>query len=251
MPMNYGGFQLYSSPENFGGFSSPLGVQSAFTPPVFNPSVFTQPAFTQSAFVQPAMQNSLNYDSFFRITPPTKTSGASSSSSSTSNKSDTKISSITKDCKEISYDEMLKCVCNVEGGYNPNDCGQASNKGVRQSTYDEYRRSKNLPKNDVKNITDEEVKDLYYTMYYKKSGVDKIKNPRLALYVFDTAVNMGVSAAKDLLSKCGNNPDKFKQLRLERYENIAKNNPEKRQYLSGWKNRVAKVEKFADNYAVA
>ena len=38
----------------------------------------------------------------------------------------------------------------------------------------------------------QEAEDIYYNNYYKASGADKIENPRLALYVFDTAVNMGL-----------------------------------------------------------
>ena len=55
---------------------------------------------------------------------------------------------------------------------------------------------KELPTRSVKYITDDEVKDIYYNNYYKASGADKLENPQLASYVFDTAVNMGVSIAK-------------------------------------------------------
>mgnify|MGYP002797970217 FL=1 len=55
---------------------------------------------------------------------------------------------------------------------------------------------KELPTRSVKYITDDEVKDIYYNNYYKASGADKLEKPQLASYVFDTAVNMGVSIAK-------------------------------------------------------
>ena len=45
------------------------------------------------------------------------------------------------------------------------------------------------------------MQDIYYKNYYKASGADKIDNPRLSMYVFDTAVNMGVSVAKELYKK--------------------------------------------------
>lgn len=144
------------------------------------------------------------------------------------------------------FDKMLTFVLSVEGGYTADDCGQAGNKGVRQATYDTYRTQKGLPKRNVKNITDDEVKDLYYTMFYKASGADKIQDARLALYVFDTAVNMGVAAAKKLLNECGNDADKFKNLRITKYESIAAANPQKARYLKSWKNRVAKAENYAN-----
>lgn len=149
------------------------------------------------------------------------------------------------------FDKMLKFVLQSEGGYTSNDCGQAGNKGVQQSTYDEYRRKNGLSKRSVKNITDEEVRDLYYTMFYKASGADKIKDSRLALYVFDTAVNMGVSAAKKLLEQSGNDADKFEELRLKRYESIASANPSKAKYLKGWKNRVANAQNYANQTFMA
>ena len=158
--------------------------------------------------------------------------------------------------KEISqvnnnFDKMLKFVLQSEGGYTSNDCGQAGNKGIQQSTYDEYRSKKGLTKQNVKNITDDEVRDIYYTMYYKASEADKIKDPRLALYVFDTAVNMGVSAAKKILKQSENDADKFEELRLKRYESIASTNPSKAKYLNGWKNRVENVQNYATQTFVA
>jgi hypothetical protein len=149
------------------------------------------------------------------------------------------------------FDKMLSFVLRSEGGYVANDGGQACNKGIQQKTYDSYRTKKGLSKQDVKNISDAEVKDIYYTMYYKASGADKIEDPKLALYVFDTAVNMGVSAAKKLLEKSGNDAEKFEEARINKYEAIARNNPNKSKYLTGWKNRVQNAENFADRELLA
>lgn len=149
------------------------------------------------------------------------------------------------------FDKMLDFVFQKEGGYTSNDCGEAGNYGVRQSTYDSYRTRKGLSKRDVKYITKEEARDLYYNDYYLASGADKIKDPRMALYVFDTAVNMGVSAAKELYRKSGDDLDKFENLRIARYESIANNQPNKAKYLRGWKNRVRDAENFANREFMA
>lgn len=149
------------------------------------------------------------------------------------------------------FDKMLKFVLDMEGGYVANDGGQACNKGIQQATYDSYRNKKGLSKQNVKNITDEEVKDIYYTMYYKASGADKIKDAKMALYVFDTAVNMGVSVAKKMYQESNGDLDKFENLRIARYENIVKKNSKKQKYLNGWKNRVAKAESYANKTFVA
>lgn len=151
----------------------------------------------------------------------------------------------------IDYEKMLEFVLKSEGGYLSNDCGEACNMGVRQSTYDTYRKNKGLGKKDVKNLTREEASDIYYSMYYIPSGADKIKDSRLALQVFDTAVNMGVGAAKKLLGQSGNDADKFEELRLARYESIAQNDSSKRKFLKGWKNRVKNLEDFADKNLTA
>ena len=149
------------------------------------------------------------------------------------------------------FDKMLDFVFQKEGGYTSNDCGEAGNYGVRQSTYDSYRTRKGVSKRDVKHITKEEARDLYYNDYYLASGADKIKDPRMALYVFDTAVNMGVSAAKELYRKSGDDLDKFENLRITRYESIANNQPNKAKYLRGWKNRVRDAENFANREFMA
>ncbi|MCQ2740432.1 MAG: hypothetical protein MJ237_09465 [bacterium] len=101
------------------------------------------------------------------------------------------------------YSQMLKFVLAREGGYsnNKDDLGGETNKGITHTTYDSYRRSKGLPTQSVKYITEDEMQEIYYNNYYKASGADKIDNPRLSMYVFDTAVNMGVSVAKDLYKK--------------------------------------------------
>ena len=101
------------------------------------------------------------------------------------------------------YPQMLKFVLAREGGYsnNKDDLGGETNKGITHTTYDSYRRSKGFPTQSVKYMTEDEMQDIYYKNYYKASGADKIDNPRLSMYVFDTAVNMGVSVAKELYKK--------------------------------------------------
>jgi hypothetical protein len=151
--------------------------------------------------------------------------------------------------KELDYEypKMLKFILAREGGYSnrATDKGGETNKGITHSTYDSYRRSKGLPKRSVKYITNEEVEDIYYNNYYKASGADKIENPRLALYVFDTAINMGVSVAKELERKSDGNLEKFEKLRRERYESYAKSDKTQMEYLKGWQNRVTHAKDFA------
>ena len=150
---------------------------------------------------------------------------------------------------DIYYPQMVKFVLAREGGYvnDPTDKGGETNKGITHATYDSYRRSKGLPKQSVKYMTDEEMHEIYYNNYYKASGADKIENPRLAMYVFDTAVNMGVSVAKDLYKKSNDDLDKFEQLRRNKYEAYVKSDPTQKKYIQGWNNRVTHVKDFSAN----
>lgn len=145
------------------------------------------------------------------------------------------------------YPQMLKFVLAREGGYsnNKDDLGGETNKGITHTTYDSYRRSKGLPTQSVKYMTEDEMQDIYYKNYYKASGADKIDNPRLSMYVFDTAVNMGVSVAKNLYKKSGDNLEKFEQLRRDKYNAYAEAKPSQKKWLQGWQNRVTHVKDFA------
>lgn len=151
--------------------------------------------------------------------------------------------------KELDYEypNMLKFVLAREGGYvnDKDDPGGETNKGITHTTYNSYRRSKGLPTRSVKYITTEELEDIYYHNYYKASGADKIENPQLALYVFDTAILHGVSDAKQMLKKSGGDLDKFEQLRREHYYKVVEEKPAKKKFLQGWLNRVDHLKDFA------
>lgn len=120
----------------------------------------------------------------------------------------------------------------------------AMNKnGVLQPTYDDYRtKEKHLPKRDVKNMTMQEMCEIYYSMFYVKGGASDIKDDRLALYVFDSDVNMGVGTGKILLQRSGGDPDKFEEERRKEYrrrKGFAKNG-------NGWYARIDKTRAYAD-----
>lgn len=88
----------------------------------------------------------------------------------------------------------LRKVLVHEGGYvnHPKDPGGATNKGVIQRTYDAWRRSKGLPTQSVRNITDAEVEAIYRRDYWNKVSGDQL--PRGVDYVtFDAGVNSGPS----------------------------------------------------------
>lgn len=102
------------------------------------------------------------------------------------------------------FEDDLKLILSFEGGYSndPYDSGGETNKGITATTYDNFRKSRNLPTQSVKLISDDEVSAIYYG-YYKDCGADRIAtiNPELATQLFDFAINAGSSQAVKTLQK--------------------------------------------------
>lgn len=96
----------------------------------------------------------------------------------------------------------LAAVLVHEGGYvdNPHDPGGATNKGITQNVYDNWRRSQGLGLRSVKSIQDTEVEAIYRHSYW-----DTINADGLILGVdyaaFDFAVNSGASRAAKFLQQ--------------------------------------------------
>lgn len=80
------------------------------------------------------------------------------------------------------------------------DPGGLTNFGVTQKTYDAYRTRMGLPLQSVRNITQEEVRSIYYHDYAKPVRFDEL--PAGIDYVmFDMAIHSGVSRAVKLLQR--------------------------------------------------
>ena len=143
------------------------------------------------------------------------------------------------------FDTALEFVLRSEGGYvdNPADSGGATNYGITQNVYNTYRKSHSKPIEDVKNITYIEVSDIYYNEYWIASGCSKLTN-KLAVVVFDTAVNMGVSRAQNFLKLSISNVDKYLALREGKYIEFAQDVPSQKIFLNGWLNRIKNLKLF-------
>lgn len=146
------------------------------------------------------------------------------------------------------YEGFLKP---TEGGYIASDgkSGAPANFGVNQAAN---------PDIDVSRLSPAQAKQIMHERYWKPSGADQISDPRLQAVHADTAVNMGVGAARQLLQQSGGDPARYLSLREARYREIG--GPD----LRGWLNRnnnlaryvgvtatgarpVASVAKSADN----
>lgn len=153
------------------------------------------------------------------------------------------------------FEKALEFLFPPEGGYvnNKHDRGGPTNMGITQSTFNSYRKRKDLPYKDVKNITREEAKAIYYDDYWKVSGADKISDPNMAVAMFDTAVLHGPGTAKIFYNQSNGDLNKFLEIRQKSYDKIVANDPEQKIFYNGWNNRVnnlrnsIKNNKFSDN----
>ncbi len=109
-------------------------------------------------------------------------------------------------------------VMNHEGGFVTNDGGKGpTNFGVNQESN---------PDIDVKNITQDQARNILQTRYADKIGAANM-SPALAAVAVDSAVNMGVDKTKTLLAQANGDPQKLIDLRRQEYQRLATNDPAK------------------------
>lgn len=105
------------------------------------------------------------------------------------------------------FPSALKQILIYEGGYvnHPADPGGATNKGVTQAVYNDWRKSRKQAIQSVKLISDAEVAAIYKQNYW-----DAVKGDSLAsgvdLATFDLAVNSGVGRASKMLQAAAGVP---------------------------------------------
>jgi lysozyme family protein len=94
------------------------------------------------------------------------------------------------------YPRSLTEVLKHEGGYvnDPLDPGGATNKGITQAIYDDWRADEGLVKRSVKYINDYEVGKIYKNQYWDACHCDGLPSG-VDYAVFDFAVNSGVKRA--------------------------------------------------------
>jgi lysozyme family protein len=159
------------------------------------------------------------------------------------------------------FDECLDFVLKWEGGYvhHPHDRGGATNKGITQAAYDDYRVGRGLGRQPVSGLSRVERDDIYRTRYWSAVRGDDLPAP-LDLVVFDSAVNAGpaqaikwlqraVGAAVDgkigpvtlAAVKAADPKQAAMQVidqRLDFYEYLAQRDKKQAVFLAGWTNRV-------------
>lgn len=167
------------------------------------------------------------------------------------------------------FDECLKFVLEREGGFcdHPSDRGGATNKGVTQDVFDQYRAAHGWPLQPVKFILPDEIAAIYKSRYWDVCICDRLPKP-LDLVVFDGAVNHGPKqSAKFMQRAVGADDDGFvgqktinaviadvksgmletvcKHIIAQReffYDQLVKTDPTQAVFRKGWQNRLNELK---------
>lgn len=166
------------------------------------------------------------------------------------------------------FERALKLTLGFEGGLSndPDDRGKLTNFGVTQAAYDRFRRLNALSARSVTSITAPEVSALYRTEYWIPAHCPDLPE-RLALCVFDAAVNHGPGQAIRLLQDAlGLTIDgifglrtraavedvdeptviaRYLDARQAFYDAIVSHDPTQSKFAHGWSNRVNALRDLA------
>ena len=94
------------------------------------------------------------------------------------------------------FDDIIEVVLHNEGGYvnDPKDPGGANNFGIAKRSH---------PDVDIKNLTKEDAKRIYYQDYWMKNRVPQLPDELKHIY-FDMCVNQGRGRAVKILQQAAN-----------------------------------------------
>lgn len=101
----------------------------------------------------------------------------------------------------MSFETALPLILLYEGGYvhDKDDPGGATNYGITQAVYDDFRDENEQAPRPVRVITMDEVRAIYERNYWRLCGAPTLMaadRPKLATIAFDWAVNAGVERAR-------------------------------------------------------
>ena len=105
------------------------------------------------------------------------------------------------------FDKAFGIVIGEEGGYtwNKDDPGGETNWGITAVTLSTAIAKKLIPNTTVKNLTQEQAKIIYKSLYWDVVHGDELPEP-LCVYMFDCAVNQGYEPAIKMLQRALNVP---------------------------------------------
>ena len=156
------------------------------------------------------------------------------------------------------FDDIIDIVIKHEGGYvnDPKDLGGETKYGITKRFY---------PDVDIKNLTVEEAKQIYYDDYWVNNKVPQMPDNLKHIY-FDMCINQGKGTAVKVLQRAVNSKggdlkvdgglgpmtieaiNKFKPCdnrtrcyRLKHYYDLVNKKPEQEKFLFGWFRRALEV----------
>lgn len=172
----------------------------------------------------------------------------------------------------MTFKEALVFTLKWEGGISnhPKDTGGLTNMGILQTEYTAWLAEKGRPNKSVRDITRQEMEQIYTEYYWKPIRAQYVTDP-LAQVLFDTAVNLGVGGCTRRLQialgvkatgqwtqDISDRIHKVDQLKValeicrlriaKRYERIRKRDDQK-VFLKGWLNRDYALIKEAKRLA--
>lgn len=133
-----------------------------------------------------------------------------------------------------SFDKAFKITIGLEGNYSndPDDPGGETKFGIAKRYH---------PNIDIKNLSLEQAKDIYYTEYWLPSGCDNVPFP-MDICLFDSAVNpqndpkMPGGGNQEILNMKPENWQEYMIFRMQRYKRCSK-----AKYVDGHINRVLQL----------
>ena len=169
---------------------------------------------------------------------------------------------------DSTFEKSFLFVLKWEGGYvnDPNDPGGETKYGISKRAY---------PTLDIKNLTIEQAKNIYFKDYWIRNRCDKIAelSPKLAFVLFYASVNLGHKRAAKLLQKAINRQKKsilvvdgivgsktletlsscdvemcfetYCMLHISYYIKLVQKHKSLKRYLFGWLNRTIDAYEYA------
>ena len=158
----------------------------------------------------------------------------------------------------ISFDEIIGITLHHEGGYvhDPKDLGGETNFGIAKRFY---------PDVDIKNLTEDEAKEIYKQDYWVKNRVEELPE-NLRHIFFDMCVNQGRGTAVKILQRACNakgtnlaidggfgpgtqaaintykpSIERVRCYRLKFYYDLVNKKPEQERFLFGWFKRAISI----------
>ncbi|WP_299965215.1 glycosyl hydrolase 108 family protein [uncultured Roseobacter sp.] len=103
---------------------------------------------------------------------------------------------------ETNFSRCIGPILEAEGGFvdHPKDPGGATNMGITFNTLQSWRRPADIDVNDVRNLTEEEAKQIYRANYWNALSCDELPNG-VDLVVFDFGVNAGPGRSAKTLQR--------------------------------------------------